>query len=64
MNLLRMNFKPTDKPEEFMSAEDVFNYIKEKISSTNGRIEDIGKPIKAAFGDSCKFPERIKGKTC
>ena len=22
-----------------------------------------GEPIKAAFGDSCKFPERIKGKT-
>ena len=63
LKLLRENFERTDKEEEYLTADTVFQIIKELMPETDGRVQDIGKPVKAIFGDDCCWGKRKDNKT-
>ena len=58
---LRDKFELTDNEEECMLAEQVFECIKQAMPETNGRVHDVGKPVRIAFGEDIKT--RRNGKT-
>ena len=60
MEWLRDNFELTDNEEEYMLAEQVFNCIKQAMPETNGRVHDVGKPIKMVFGEDIKTRRNAK----
>lgn len=56
---LRENFEITEN--EYLMAEQVFDYIREVMPETHGRIHDVGKVVRSVFGDKVDF--RRNGKT-
>ena len=63
LELLRENFERTDKEEEYLMADTVLQIIEELMPGTNGRVQDVGKPVKAVFGDDCSWSRRKDNKT-
>ena len=63
IEFLRNTFEPTDKEEEFITADDVLNAIKTYMPDTNGRVNEVGTPIKAVFGEDCQWSKRKNNKT-
>ena len=61
IEFIRNTFEPTDNEEEFIKADDVLTIIKKFIPDTNGRVNDVGIPIKAVFGEDCS--KRKNNKT-
>ena len=63
LELLRENFERTDKEEEYLMADTVLQIIEKLMPGTNGRVQDVGKPVKAVFGDDCSWSRRKDNKT-
>ena len=62
-NWLKENFERTEDEKEFMTAEQVFWHIKKEMPDTYGRVQDVGKLIKAVFGKDCCWSKRKEDKT-
>ena len=58
---LKENFEITENENEYLMSERVFDYIREFMPETKGRVHDVGKVVKAVFGDKVDF--RRNGKT-
>ncbi len=63
LKLLRENFERTDKEEEYLMADTVLQIIKELMTETDGRVQDLGKPVKAVFGEDYIWRKRKDNKT-
>ena len=64
MNFLRENFELSDDERDCMTAEQILSYIRQAMPSTNGRVNEVGKPIKAIFGEGCCLGKRADNKIC
>ena len=64
MNFLRENFELSNDERDYMTAEQILSYIRQAMPSTNGRVNEVGKPIKAVFGEECCLGKRADGKIC
>lgn len=62
IELLKNNFEYTEEEKDYMSAEQIFDYIYEFIPGTKGRVHDVGKVVKSVFGDKA-VNYRRGGKT-
>lgn len=63
IEFLRNTFELTDNENEFITADEVLNAIKNYIPDTNGRVNEVGAPIKAVFGEDCQWSKRKNNKT-
>lgn len=63
LELLRENFERTDKEEEYLMADTVLQIIEELMPGTNGKVQNVGKTVKAVFGDDCSWSRRKDNKT-
>lgn len=61
IELLKNNFEYTEEEKDYMTAEQLWNYICEFMPETNGRTHDVGKVVKSVFGDKANC--RRNGKT-
>lgn len=48
---------------EYLIADTVLQIIEEVIPGTNGRVQNVGKPVKAVFGADCSWSRRKDNKT-
>ena len=64
LNFLRENFELSDDEKNFMTAEQILSYVRQSMPDTNGRVNEVGKPVKAVFGEACCLDKRIDGKIC
>lgn len=64
MNFLRENFELSNDERDCMTAEQILSYIRQAMPSTNGRVNEVGKPIKAIFGEGCCLGKRTDNKIC
>ena len=64
MNFLKENFELSYDEKECMTAEQILLCIRQSMPDTNGRVNEVGKPIKAIFGEECCLGKRVDGKIC
>lgn len=62
-NWLKENFELTDNEKEYLKAETILDFIKEIMPDTEGRVNDVGGPVKAVFGKDCCWSKRKDNKT-
>lgn len=60
----RDNFDFTDNNKEFLTAEQILEYVRESFPETNGRVNDVGRVVKFVFGEKVCNDRRIDGKIC
>ena len=58
------NFELGDDEKDCMTAEQILLDIRQAMPSTNGRVNEVGKPVKAVFGEGCCLGKRADGKIC
>ena len=63
-NLIRQNYERTEDPESFTTATEIWDFITENMPNTSGRVEDVGKVVKAVFGKDYTTNRRKNGKIC
>lgn len=63
-DLIRQNYERTDDSERFTTAASIYDFITEKMPNTGGRVEDVGKVVKAVFGKDYTTSTKRNGKTC
>ena len=63
-NLIRQNYERTEDPESFTTATEIWDFITENMPNTSGRVEDVGKVVKAVFVEGYTTTRRNNGKTC
>ena len=63
-DLICQNYERIDDSEKFTTAASIYDFIIEHMPDTGGRVEDIGKVVKALFGNDVTTSTRTKdGKT-
>ena len=63
-NLIRQNYERTEDPESFTTATEIWEFITKNMPNTSGRVEDVGKVVKAVFVEDYTTTGRKNGKTC
>ena len=63
-DLIRQNYERTDDPERFTTTASIYDFIIENMPNTGGRVEDVGKVVKAVFGNDYTTSTKRDGKTC
>lgn len=63
-DLIRQNYERTDDPEKFTTVASIFDFITENMPNTGGRVEDVGKVVKAVFVKDYITNTKKDGKTC
>lgn len=63
LNFLKENFELSDDERDYMTTEQILSHIRQLIPGTNGRENEVGKPVKAVFGEDCCLG-KVNGKTC
>ena len=64
MNFLKENFELSYDEKDCMTAEQILLCIRQSMPDNNGRVNEVGKPIKAVFGEECYLGKRVDGKIC
>ena len=63
LNFLKENFELSENEEECITADQILSCIRHSMPDTNGRVNEVGKPVKAVFGEECCLG-KVNGKTC
>lgn len=63
-DLIRQNYERTDDPERFTTASSIYDFITQNMPNTGGRVEDVGKVVKAVFVKDYTTSTKRDGKTC
>lgn len=61
---LKENFEVSNDKKDCMTADQILSHIRQSMPDTNGRVNEVGKPIKAVFGEECCLGKRVDGKIC
>lgn len=59
----RYFFQLINIEEEYLTTETIFQIIKELMPETDGSVQNVGKPIKAVFGENFCWSRRKDNKT-
>lgn len=64
LSFLKENFELSDDERDYMTAEQILLHIRQLMPGTNGRVNEVGKPVKAVFGENCCLGKDRDGKIC
>ena len=64
LDFLRKNFEPSYEENDSLTAEQILELIRQSMPYTSGRSNEVGKAIKAVFGEGVCLSKRTDGKIC